>query len=121
LTRKELIDLCLISPDAAEDYPFDDGGESTIMRHRSNSKWFALIFELDGRLCINLKCEPMQADFWRGVYEGVIPAWHMNKVHWNTVYVNSDVKILDLRAMIRDSFELTSGARKTVKKIEKSS
>ncbi len=100
-----------------EDYPFDDGGENTIMRHRSNNKWFALITEHDGRLCINLKCEPMQADFWRSVYEGVVPAWHMNKVHWNTVYADSDVKLLDLRAMIRDSFALTSPKTKKVKKI----
>ena len=65
MIRQELIALCLEYPDSYEDYPF--GGEEaggvvwTAMRHISNKKTFAFIFERDG-LCINLKCEPARAD-----------------------------------------------------------
>lgn len=110
MTRQELIDLCLTFSDAYEDYPFDDTagiGVWTVMRHRKNKKSFALIFEHTDRLCINLKCEPMQADFWRSVYKDCRPGWHMNKVHWNTVYLGGDVPEDVLAGMIGESFELT--------------
>ena len=112
MTRRELIDLCLSYPGSYEDYPFDDftnaGGSGiswTVMRHRGNKKSFALIFERDG-LCINLKCEPMRADFLRSAFPGVMPAYHMNKAHWNTVKPDL-VSSEDLETMIGDSYELT--------------
>ena len=112
MTRRELIDLCLGYPGSYEDYPFDDftnaGGDGTswtVMRHRGNKKSFALIFERDG-LCINLKCEPMRADFLRSALPGVMPAYHMNKAHWNTVKPDL-VSSEDLEMMIGDSYELT--------------
>ncbi len=82
MTRRELIGRCLAYPDAYEDYPFDDGpdadGAWTVMRHRQSKKSFALIYDREG-LCINLKCEPMRADFLRRVYRGVTPAYHMKQ------------------------------------------
>lgn len=105
MIRQELIDLCLTFPGAVEDYPFEEN--HCILRHSQNRKWFALVLELDGQLCINLKCEPMQADFWRSVYKDCRPGWHMNKVHWNTVYLGGDVPEDVLAGMIGDSFELT--------------
>lgn len=111
MTKRELIDYCLTYADAYEDYPFDDLSKSpeswAVMRHRGNKKSFAMIFERGG-LCINLKCEPLRADFLRQLYEGVQPAYHMNKVHWNSVYpdlVPEDV----LYGMIEHSYELTKG------------
>jgi len=110
VTRRELTDYCLTYPDAYEDYPFDDGPDSdgawAVMRHRLNKKSFALIYERNG-LCINLKCEPLRADFLRRAYAGVIPAYHMNKEHWNTVLIGSDVPEDELRAMIEHSHRLT--------------
>ena len=112
MTRRELIDLCLGYPGSYEDYPFDDctnpagGGTSwTVMRHRGNKKSFALIFERDG-LCVNLKCEPMRADFLRRALPGVSPGYHMNKEHWNTVRPDL-ISREDLAAMIDESFALT--------------
>lgn len=77
------------------------------MRQANKGKWFALVFEKDGKLCINLKCEPMEADFLRSVYKDVIPAWHMNKTHWNTVTLGGDVPEEALFDMIQNSFDLT--------------
>ena len=51
------------------------------MRHRANKKSFALIYERNGKLYVNLKCDPMEADFLRQAFVDVTPAYHMNKVH----------------------------------------
>ena len=63
--------------------------------------------EHDGKTIVNMKCEPMEADFLRQAYEGVTPAYHMNKVHWNTVYLDSDVPDEEIFRMTMNSFELT--------------
>lgn len=115
MTRRELIDYCLTYPDAYEDYPFDDicdPGAWTVMRHRLNKKGFAFIYEREG-LCVNLKFEPLRADFLRQLYKGVTPAFHMNKVHWNTVRVDADVPAEDLCGMIEHSWRLTLAKGKT--------
>lgn len=112
MTRAELLGLCLALPDAYEDCPFDDPNW-TVARHRSNRKIFAMVYDRENRLCINLKCEPMQAQFLRTVYAGVSPGYHMNKEHWNTVLPDSDVPPDELRAMIQESYELTRPKRRS--------
>jgi predicted DNA-binding protein (MmcQ/YjbR family) len=115
MNRRELIEYCLTFPDAYEDYPFDDFPNSddawTVMRHLSNKKSFAFIYEREG-LCINLKCEPMRSDLLRQIYSGVTPAYHMNKEHWNTVHLDSDVPNDELYNMIEHSYKLTMPKRK---------
>ena len=109
MTRRELIEHCLTFPAAYEGYPFDSMGEpgaSTVMRHKTNKKMFALIYERNSKLCINLKCDPFEADFLRQVYEAVTPGWHMNKVHWNTVTLGGDVSEDELKRMIERSYDL---------------
>ncbi|NLA85937.1 MAG: MmcQ/YjbR family DNA-binding protein [Clostridiales bacterium] len=113
MNRRELIDYCLTYPDAYEDYPFDEPTAAdawAVVRHRGNKKGFAFIFERGG-LCVNLKCEPLRADFLRQLYPGVTPAFHMNKEHWNTVRpeeVPEDV----LYDMIEHSHRLTRPGHK---------
>jgi len=109
LTRKEIIAFCLSFPEAYEDYPFDgitDPGAWTVMRHRANKKSFALIYKMDGKLCVNLKCDPFEADDLRQIFKGVTPAYHMNKQHWNTVEVGSDVPKGELFRQIENSYGL---------------
>lgn len=111
MTRQELIALCLEYPDAFEDYPFG-GGEAggivwTVMRHITNKKTFAFIFERDG-LRVNLKCEPARADMLRQLFDGVTAGYHMNKTHWNTVRVDSDVPFNVLQEMLQESYRLTA-------------
>lgn len=104
MTKRELIDLCLTFPAAYEDYPFDE--TTAVIRHRANKKMFALVDEMKGEVYINLKCEPFKAELLRGQFKSVVPGWHMNKVHWNTVYANGDVPQDDLTDMIEDSHNL---------------
>jgi len=76
------------------------------MRHRANKKSFALIYERNGKLCVNLKCEPLEAGFLRQAFAGVTPAYHMNKEHWNTVIIGSDVPEEEMLRQIGNSYDL---------------
>lgn len=115
MTKDRYIEFCKSIIGAAVDQPFEDDFLTFIARHSDSRKWFAAIMELDNRAFVNLKCAPMQADFFRNVYEGVIPAYHMNKVHWNTVYLDSDVPDEVIEQMTLDSFELTGKKKRNGK------
>ncbi|MDR3050935.1 MAG: MmcQ/YjbR family DNA-binding protein [Oscillospiraceae bacterium] len=118
MTRQEIIDYCLTCPAAYEDYPFDDitgPAAWTVMRHGINKKSFALIYVRNGKLCVNLKCDPLEADFLRQAFEGVTPAYHMNKEHWNTVTVGSDVQEVEIKRQIGNSYDLIKPKRRTIK------
>ena len=109
MTRQELIDYCLTFPASYEDYPFDnitDPGKWMVMRHMTNKKSFAMIYERHGRLCVNLKCDPFEADFLRQTYKDLTPGYHMNKTHWNTVMLGGDVPDEHLQYMIGQSYDL---------------
>ena len=113
MTKRELINYCLTYLAVYEDYPFDSGaahsddGTWTVMRHHVNKKGFAHIYERDGNLCINLKCDPLKSEILRSVFESVTSGWHMNKHHWITVRIGGDVPESELHDMIQHSYELT--------------
>ena len=115
MIRRELIVLCLTFPGAYEDYPFGDltaGNPWTVMRHRGNKKGFAHIYEREGCLCANLKCDPLEADLLRSAFRDDMPAYHMNKTHWNTVRLGGDVPEDELRRMIGNSYDLVKPKQK---------
>ena len=83
MNEKKLIKKCLIDDDAIETYPFNEEryGKMPVIRHKSNDKWFALIFRLDGILYINLKAEPETISILKDQYpESITPAWHLNVI-----------------------------------------
>ena len=110
MNEKELIKRCLINKDAIVTYPFkkDRYSQIPVLRHKSNNKWFGLIFRLNDILYINLKAEPEIIFILKDQYpESISSAWHMNKTHWCKVDVNKiELQILD--AIIKQSFEITS-------------
>lgn len=107
MTKNEYLEFCKSLPGATVDRPFNEDFDSYVARHTLNRKWFALVMELHGKTIVNLKCEPLQADFLRSIYKGVIPAYHMNKTHWNTVYLDSDVPDEEIINMTYESYRLT--------------
>lgn len=107
MTKEEYLDFCANLGGAELDGPFHDDFESVVARHSAGRKWFALVMKLGEKWVVNLKCEPMEADLLRKLFEGVIPAYHMNKTHWNTVYLDSDVPREEIERMTLSSFALT--------------
>ena len=103
--RAEIIRHCLKLPDSYEDYPFRDNN-FTVMRCRKNKRTFAMIYERNGHLNINVKCDPQWIHFWREAYPSVIPGYHMNKKHWNTIVLDGTVPECDVVRMIGESYDL---------------
>jgi predicted DNA-binding protein (MmcQ/YjbR family) len=109
MTRQAIIGYCLTFPAAYEDYPFDavaDENATAVMRHKGNKKSFALIMKRSVELYLNLKCAPLDGDFLRSAFRSIIPGWHMNKNHWITVVMDSDVPDDLTKTLIGQSYDL---------------
>ncbi len=104
-------DFCLAMKGVEESLPFD---ESTLV-FKVMGKMFALC-DINSFESINLKCNPEKAIDLRERYEAVIPGYHMNKKHWNTVYVNRDLNDTELKNLVIHSYDLVvSGLPKKLK------
>lgn len=112
-TREEALSRCLEFENVYADQPFDDLNW-TVVRHRENKKIFAFIFERQGHIWVNLKGLPAELDFFRRVYSSVLPAYHMNKEHWNSVVLDGSVPDGEISRMLEESYFLTQkgGKRK---------
>ena len=113
---KEIVKFCLSLPGAYEDYPFHD--DTLAMRHYGNKKIFALFIEYNRQHLLNLKCDPFKSTFLRNSFKSVIPGYHMNKEHWNTVILDGSVPLALIETMVVDSHELTRPKIKRRKKEE---
>ncbi|MEV5899795.1 MmcQ/YjbR family DNA-binding protein [Streptomyces sp. NPDC052127] len=103
MTPRELRALCLSFNAAVEDFPF----RPEISVFKVGGKLFALT-TLDARpLTVNLKCDPDDAVRLRGEHAGlIVPGWHMNKRHWNTVTVDGELPDRLVRELVEDSYDL---------------
>lgn len=108
MTKQSYLDFCRSLPNALLDQPFEGDFTTWVARHEENGKWFALVMELKGQTIVNLKCDPMETGLLRSAYQSVIPAYHMNKTHWNTVFLGGDVPEEELKRMTAESFLLTA-------------
>ena len=102
MTRNELIDYCKNKKGVTIEFPFDN----SCMSFKLVSKFFAFINIKEGKNKISLKCEPWLAVAFREQYEGVMPGYHLNKKHWNTIDVNLDIPIEKVFEMIDMSYDL---------------
>lgn len=101
MTPQELRAFCLEFNASAEEFPF--GPETSVFKVLG--KMFALS-ALDARpLTVNLKCDPDDALRLREEHPAIVPGWHMNKRHWNTVTV-SGLPARMVRELIEDSYDL---------------
>ena len=106
-TREEALTYGLSFPDTYQDAPFHDANWQ-LVRYTGNKKAFLWTYEKDGNLCLNLKVDPDKAFFWRRVYASVIPGYHQNKDHWNTVIMDGSIPEEDVKMMIAESYDLVS-------------
>ncbi|MCR5688070.1 MAG: methylated-DNA--[protein]-cysteine S-methyltransferase [Lachnospiraceae bacterium] len=105
--RKEIIDYGLTFEGAYEDAPFSDTNWK-LVRYGGNKKAFLWTYERCGFININVKVDPEKAPFWRSIYDSVIPGYHQNKEHWNTVILDGSVPEADVKLMIAESYDLIS-------------
>ncbi len=104
--RDRITAHCLTYEDVYADHPFHDQNWCVI-RHKRNNKIFAWIFERKDNIWINLKCDPQWTSFWRSAFASVIPAYHLNKTHWNSVILDGSVPDADVYRMVKESYGLT--------------
>ena len=95
-------EYCLQMKHVEESLPFGD----TTLVFKLNNKIFALLSLKDLRNSCNLKCNPEKALELRADYTGIVPGYHMNKNHWNTVAFNEDVPDQLIHDLVDHSYAL---------------
>jgi predicted DNA-binding protein (MmcQ/YjbR family) len=105
ITHKIVEEYLLSMPNARLDYPF---GEDVAV-YKVDDKMFALITEGKKPVSISLKCDPLLAVTLREKYETVMPGYHLNKKHWNTLVLSGQLSWEEVQDLIRHSYNLASG------------
>jgi len=100
---EELREYCLSKKAVTESFPFD---ENTLV-FKVAGKMF-LLTDLVDDFSMNIKCDPEKALELREHYQCVQPGYHMNKKHWNTVFIDGSVSDNMLREWIDESYRLVS-------------
>lgn len=106
-TREEALEYGLSLPGTYQDAPFRDDNWQ-LVRVKGSKKAFLWTYEREGLLNLNVKADPEWCDFWRSAYEAVIPGWHQNKEHWNTIILDGSIPEKDIRRMIKESYDLVT-------------
>ncbi len=117
-----LIEILGKQSGATLDYPFGDD----VMVYKVMGKMYALLGNKDNPRRVNLKADPEDAIAYREIYENIIPGYHMNKKHWNTLYFDKDDSISNdvIIEMVKESYDLvvsklTRNQKEELKNLEK--
>ncbi|HZP55279.1 MAG TPA: MmcQ/YjbR family DNA-binding protein [Candidatus Saccharimonadales bacterium] len=105
MDHKTVEEYLLSMPNAKLDYPF--GKEVAV--YKVKDKMFALIREKKEPVQISLKCDPLLAETLRQKYETVMPGYHLNKKHWNTILLTGQLPWEEIKGLIRLSYDLVRG------------
>ena len=110
MDHKSLEEYVLSMPNSWLDYPFGEDVAVYKVGHKENNegKMFALIAEKSNPVRISLKCDPQLAVVLREKYETVLPGYHLNKKHWNTVICSGQLTDEEVKDLIRLSYNLVS-------------
>lgn len=111
MTHKELETYLLEFPNTWLDYPFGEGTSVYKIGHKETGegKMFALIDEGSKPLRVSLKCDPILAETLREKYETVVPGYHLNKKHWNTIICTGQLSDDEIKDLARLSYDLVVG------------
>lgn len=102
MNHKSIEEYILSMSNARLDYPF--GQEVAV--YKVGDKMFALISEDKDPVQLSLKCDPLLAKTLREKYESVLPGYHLNKNHWNTLLLTGQLEWPEVQDLIRHSYEL---------------
>lgn len=107
ITREEALEFGLAFPGTYQDAPFHDENWQ-LVRIKGSKKAFLWTYERNGYINLNVKADPDSRDFFRNAFASVIPGWHQNKEHWNTIILDGSIPDSDVKNMIAISYELVS-------------
>jgi len=110
MDHKTVEDYLLSMPDSYLDYPFGKDVAVYKTGPRGDGKMFALISEGVDPVRISLKCDPLLATTLREKYESVMPGYHLNKKHWNTIVLTGQLDWDEIQGLIRHSYLLVADA-----------
>jgi predicted DNA-binding protein (MmcQ/YjbR family) len=102
MNAEELRDYCLSLLGTHEDFPF--GPDTSVFKVAG--KIFALSRLTEYPLRVSLKCDPSLAEELRKAHPAVIPGYHLNKRHWNTVIIDGSLPDETISDMVEDSYDL---------------
>ena len=119
-TREEALAYGLSFPDTYQQAPFHDPNWQ-LVRVKGSKKVFLWTYERDGYINLNVKVDPEWRDFWRSAFDSVIPGWHQNKEHWNTIVLDGSIPDQDVKRMIAESYDLvtTSPSKRIYEAVKK--
>jgi predicted DNA-binding protein (MmcQ/YjbR family) len=98
---EQIREYCLSKKGVTEELPFDD----VTLAFKVMGKIFALV-ALDSDLSVNLKCNPSRALELRERYPAIRPGYHMNKKHWNTLYIDGSLSRGLITELIDHSYDM---------------
>lgn len=104
-TREEALNYGLSFPNTYQDAPFHDMNWQ-LVRVKGSKKAFLWTYEKDGYIHLNVKVSKEWRDFWRNAFPSVIPGWHQNKEHWNTIILDGSIPTEDVKRMIAESYDI---------------
>jgi predicted DNA-binding protein (MmcQ/YjbR family) len=107
MDHKTVEQYILSMPNARLDYPF--GNDVAV--YKVGEKMFALISEGSHPIRISLKCDPELSKVLREKYESVMPGYHLNKKHWNTIVLSGQLNWSEVQDLVRHSYRLVSGGK----------
>jgi predicted DNA-binding protein (MmcQ/YjbR family) len=97
-----LKDYVLNKPETLLDFPFGDD----VYVFKVKNKMFALLGYRNDQLSLNLKCDPSEALMLRDIFPAITTGYHMDKKHWNTIFIDGSVPKGEMERMIDNSFKL---------------
>lgn len=106
-TREEALAFALSFPDTYQDVPFRDDNWQ-LVRVKGSKKAFLWTYERNGYMNLNVKVDPEWRDYWRDAFASVVPGWHQNREHWNTIILDGSVPDDAVREMIAESYRLVT-------------
>lgn len=105
MDHKTVEEYILSMPNAKLEYPFGEG----VAVYKVEDKMFALIAEGKTPVNLSLKTDPELSKVLREKYETVMPGYHLNKKHWNTLVLTGQLPWEEVQALIRHSYQLVAG------------
>ena len=110
MNHKELEEYLLSFPNTWLDFPFGEGTSvyKTGDKEAGDGKMFALIDDSSKPLRVSLKCDPILAETLREKYETVVPGYHLNKKHWNTIILTGQLPDDDVKDLANLSYQLVT-------------